>query len=439
MPITIIALNLKNTETNHTLRYSSVIIILLLVLLPFILIIRGCETNYSGLPPHIEQIESLIVLHDDKNLPYTYHFEREMVFEDSLLLDQINDLLVDDNNRVYIAGESWAKRQVHIFHANGSYSDSLGRLGDGFGEFQSIDRLQMLDDELYLFDDELNRISKYHLLEQAWTDTIGFDSSRLTFPDHLNPDNYQASPAAVFDDGSHFVALRQLRNPAYENEGQIRYFRAGKNGHIGPDQIFGIQDVRYLVGDYAGKPAPFTLTIPERPLFDMAGSNNLYFAHSNEFFIQVLNPEGEILKAYYYPFERQILDPDEVIHPRFSHNDQLLRIRESAVYPTRWPALYSMLVDDENRIWISTITHNRDILEWWVIDDESGMLLTRFTWPFNRPVYYVKNGSVYAIEENSMGFKVAVKYSLTEISNNENETEFISDSPPAESRLSGAN
>jgi hypothetical protein len=373
--------------------------------------LAGCwKGDSSGLPPHVQNTPNLTILSDSLAEPLRLHFVKERIYEDSLLLDQITALLVDDNGRVFIGGERWGKRQVHIFQSDGSYSDSLGSMGSGFGEFRSIDRIQLMDSDLFLFDETLNRVSRFYLESKSWADTTNFYSGRFGQLPHADADHYEAVPAAIFKDGTFLIAFKQKRNPAYEPNGVIRYYRTCSEERIHPGKFVELRDKHFLVGDYAGRPAPFTLKVPERPLFEVSGGGELYFAHTDEFFIRVMNRKGEILRAFYYPYERKPMNPNEVIHPRFSHNDQLLRIRKSAKYPETWPALYSIVTDDENRIWISTITDNRDELKWWVIDEHTGTLLTRFTWPFERPISYVKNGAVYSIEQNDMGFKQVVKY-----------------------------
>ncbi len=397
----------------------------LLLCFIFFQTIHGCtESDSPGIPAHVAAAENLVILSDDTAPLFRFRLEREHVFEDSLLLDEITTVLTDEQDRLFLAGKRWGKRQVHIFDPGGIYSDSLGNKGSGVGEFQSIDRMQILDVHLVILDETLSRITRFHIGTESWADTTSLktDFHLSAGPD---PERFSPVPAAVFDDGSSLLAFRQNRNPAYEPDGTVQFYKSDSDGNIHPEKLLELRDTFYLVGDYAGRPAPFTLEIPERPLFEKSVSGDLYFAHTDEFFIRMLNREGEMQAAFYYPYERRQLDPDEVIHPRFSHNDQLLRIRKSAQYPDTWPALYSMVPDDENRLWISAITDNRDELEWWVIDSRMGTVLTRFTWPFSRQIRHIRNGSVYTVENNSMGFNVVVKYNLAVESSEVSEEEII--------------
>ena len=71
-----------------------------------------------------------------------------------------------------------------------------------------------------------------------------------------------------------------------------------------------------------------------------------------------------------------------------------------------------MFLDDEQRLWVSSVTANRNIAEWFVIDDRSQSLVSRFNWPVDKPFSAVRNGYAYAIEKNSAGFKIVVRYKI---------------------------
>ncbi len=71
-----------------------------------------------------------------------------------------------------------------------------------------------------------------------------------------------------------------------------------------------------------------------------------------------------------------------------------------------------MLIDDQNRLWISTIVKDLDVYRWWVLE-ENGKLLARFTWPRNREIEVIKNGFVYAKEtEDETGLERVVRYRI---------------------------
>ncbi len=366
--------------------------------------------NPETMPSHILAIDSVIVIPDTLPETGSIKLTKELAFRDSLLLDQITALEVDSEDNLYIAGESWNRRQIHMYNSEGSYEDSLGSYGVDFGQFLEISRLQLRKNNLYVFDDQLNRITTLDIESGEAIDTVGLHLAGIHLPEDWS--GFHAAAVAIEEDGSFLVAFQQDRDPAYEPEGELLYYKVDESGEVLSDVILAQPDIKYLVGDYAGRPAPFTLPLPEKPLLTTSENGRIYSAYTDEFLIHVLDADGNNLHSYYNESERYELNPNEVIHPRFSHNDQLLRVRKSAVYPEKWPALYSLLTDDENRVWISTITDNRDVLKWWVIDDQSGTLTATFNLPFDQPIYLVKNGAVYTVEKKDTGFKKVVRYRI---------------------------
>jgi len=376
-----------------------------------VLLLYGCTPeDPDGLPAHLQAIDSLIVLQGEPFEVGTLNLQKETVFDDSLLLNKITAVSIDENSRVYVGGESWNRAKVFRFDGAGTLIDSLGSYGDGFGAFMEVSRLQLMNNRLFVFDDVLNRATAVQLETFEAADTAGFINFYEQLTD-MEPEGH-SSVKHIGKDGSYLVAYQHKRDPAYDHEGLISYYLADTAGNLLSNKIHEQSDIRYLVGDYAGRPAPFTLQFPEKPLLTVSEEGRIYSAFTDEFLIHVQGPDGTDLHSYYFPFERSILDPAEVIHPRYSHNKQLMMVRESADYPEQWPALYSMITDDEGKIWVSTIKEDRSLLEWWIIDDVTGQLVTRFNWPFDKPIAAIKNGSVYTIEKNSMGYEIVVRYKL---------------------------
>uniref|UniRef100_UPI0035663D94 hypothetical protein n=1 Tax=Rhodohalobacter sp. TaxID=1974210 RepID=UPI0035663D94 len=71
-----------------------------------------------------------------------------------------------------------------------------------------------------------------------------------------------------------------------------------------------------------------------------------------------------------------------------------------------------LVVDNENRIWVSTIVEDFDIYEWWVLEN-TGEVITKFDWPRDEPIEVIKNGYVYTRQiEEETGLQQVVKYRI---------------------------
>ena len=221
-------------------------------------------------------------------------------------------------------------------------------------------------------------------------------------------------PAGPIDSDRMLVMLTKERNPIYQPEFEFSYAFLDRTQ---PDTLriepfAEAKSRRYVVGDYAGRPVAFSLDINERPLIDFTPGGLIYEANSSEFQIRVFSNKGKLIRHYQFPYERQRLNPKEEVFPAYTYNRQLLMVRESAEYPEFWPALYHMFLDDQQRIWVSKVKPDREVSEWFVIDDKEAQIAARFEWPADKPIWDVKKGRAYTIESDSAGFKTVVSYDI---------------------------
>lgn len=360
------------------------------------------------MPKHVQELPNLTIFPENTASKRSISLSREMVFTDSLLLDEIPSVAVDDSGNVFFAGKSWERRVVHVFEPDGTYRRSIGNYGEGKGEFLEISGIQMRGNRLYVFDDVLQQATVFSGESGEFLEVFNLRPRRATPREELGEITWR--PIWARTDGTFLVQSKEEKNPAYYPDRLLNYFAINSDRKILSGKLLEQRDMQYLVGDYAGRPAPFTLDIPERSLLAISNKDELYSAWTGEFLIKVYDADGNYRRAYYSPFDRADLNPQEVIHPRYSHNLQLRRIRESTEYPEKWPALYSMLVDDKHRIWISTVNEDDERFGWWVID--SNTVFARFNWPRKKPVKLIKNGFVYTVESNSGGFKEVVRYRI---------------------------
>jgi hypothetical protein len=377
------------------------------MLLVFVLVIAGCGYgDESGIPAHVRSLDNLVIP-DPEETPYRVHFDREVVYSDSLLLDRITAVTTDEEQNLYTAGASWKRTEVFKFSNEGEFLRSIGSFGTDEGQFISIDAITVLDNTLYVFDRVPGRKTVIPLAseEKVSISEPGMD----TFSEWISGDSesMRSSPVWITGSGDIITEVRQVLNPAYFPERKLRYLRSSHDFQD-PVLLAELRDTLFLVGDYAGRPAPFTLRYPQHSLIAFFDDGSFATAWNDEFLVKVYDDEGSYKRAIYYDWQRAELDRESVIHPAFSHNDQLLRIRESAEYPAHWPAVISLLTDNENRIWIALKTDDDTRHEWWVVN--AGGLLARFQWPAGSAIRHIRNGSLYAVEDDNTGFKDVVRY-----------------------------
>ncbi|MFU8812565.1 MAG: hypothetical protein ACNA78_06325 [Balneolaceae bacterium] len=349
--------------------------------------------------------DSLIVL-DIQSPAFQLMATRDLTYRDSLFQDEITAAVVAPGGHLYQAGRAFDRHLIYRFNPRGVVTDSLTGAGDS--PFGLITHLRITGNRLYVAADE---IYTFTLTDNGPVPAQNPAFSAPT-PDSLRDEDarYAPVPITVTDRGSLFYKLQKERNPVYDLSGEVRFMLAEPNEAEPARELNRLPDVRHLVGDYAGRPAPFLLSVSERPLYSMAGNGFLVTAYSTDAVIQVTRPNGHKPRAYIADPERVPLHPDEVVFPSYLHNDQLHRVRTSATYPAHWPLLTGLLLDDEQRIWVTLFRGVDQPAEWWVIDDRSSRLLAVQPMPQSARLLHVNNSFFYTAEPNDAGFEEVVRY-----------------------------
>lgn len=377
----------------------------------FLILILSCKSDKKTLlPDHVRSLDHLTVLTEKTEPASEIKMVPEVIFYDSVFIESIAGTAVDDSGRLFVAAESRNLVQIHVFDPGGEFLTTLGKRGEKPGEFQDIRNLHIKPNELVVLDGTLNRSTFFSLDSLEVTNTQ--DITPVLSGKHQKLRGFDSIPYLLRENGNYLVKFVREDNFSTGIR-SIRHYRVNKRGEILSEEILKQRGKQYLVGDHAGKPASFTLDMPAQSLTAASVGNDLFSAWTEEFLVKQYDGEGNYLRAYYSPFKRRKLDPETDVYPEFRHNDQLLRIRKSAEYPEYWPALYSMITDDENHLWVSTIPGESKTLEWWILNygEPEEPLLAKFRWPVSRSIELINNGSVYVSDINpETGFRQIIKY-----------------------------
>lgn len=334
----------------------------------------------------------------------------EVEYHDSLYIEKIPGIEVDNDGGLFISAERYNVREIYFYSPEGELLDTLGAYGDAPGEFQSIENIQLKDSLLYVFDDQLGRVTLFNTPGHSYQQHFDLQPAP---PDSLEDiAGLEFIPVQLWNDGTFLGKFIDTRNPAFYPDRKQYYFIITENGDLNSKPIFELKGINYLIGDHAGRPAAFMLPYSEKSLVTQARDSTIFTAWTEDFSIDRRNLRGEIEKTYLHSYERAELDYQTMIDEEFSHNRQLKLTKESARYPYEWPALHSMIFDDENRLWIAAIPEDKSVFEWWVMDISDGgqLLESGFSWPRKSIFIKAVNGNVYAVESDDAGFKKVVRY-----------------------------
>ena len=371
------------------------------------------------IPERAQKLDNLTVYSVEADPAGEIQFVREQTFgsTNGVMIGRLGSVTVDKAGRVLIADLD--QQIINVFESDGQYFTQFGGEGRGPGEFLAGPNLEIVSNRLYAYDYMQLRVSVFSPV-----------SLSLSYTLNLNPRNKNSIEALtghhmswiLFRNDDTFLAC--FSQPLYtdpgkpeynlEDEKYIRCYLMNVEGRITDDKILKVRDTRYLTG--AVKRGDFSIGVfrhfASRPLLTLSEEDQIYSAWSEDFLIKMYDSKGKYLRAWYYPYQNVRLTRENAILKANSEYSKNVITRNLDALPETWPALNSMQIDDDNRLWVSTIVEDFDIYEWWVLE-ETGELITRFEWPRDEPIEVVKNGYMYTREtDEETGLQQVVKYRI---------------------------
>jgi len=378
------------------MKYFSIVILLIVLGI-------GCgQTDSEDVPEHLSEIENLIIYSSDVNLQKDIQFTRTQVFEESddLTFGRISSIAVDGAERVYISDSAQGHAAIHVFETDGSYLTSLGDFGEGPGEFRSIINPQIIEDKLYALDGRQLKINVYSLQTLSYSNSIQLDPVNWSHIEDING----AFPSDFIVLDSNRILITFLRLEAGKDL-LFRYMMNSSGEIISNKIVEQVSAEHFVLPDNSG-----IMLSPFSPKGFMVISNNetLHTIWTEEILFKEYTLNGEYKRSFYHPFTNKELDRGEVLN----HNDSdeyKAAVRNTGT-PETWPAVRSVVTDELNNFWISTIIDDENEHQWWILNSE-GEIISRFNWPKNSEIRNVKNESIYTLEtEPDTGIQQVVKY-----------------------------
>ncbi|MEX0660931.1 MAG: 6-bladed beta-propeller [Balneolaceae bacterium] len=378
------------------------------------LFLTGCVESRNGvdIPEHIQNLDGLTV-YDRGEEPVTeIDFQKEQVFGD---LDDVHignlwAFDVDKSGRVYIADVQ--EMDIKVYDSEGKFLSTLGREGSGPGEFRELSNIQIMDNLLFVFDRNQQRILKYDTESRQFVNDIGIAGNRSEYEEvqdaHLNN-------IFIRDNFSFLMEFSKSRMPENANTwdhfpGSRMYYLLDTDGNISSVKLLETKSTYQVLVPMAGRSIGTPVDFFGNTLIQLSGENKILIAWSEEFLVKKYSSSGEYMSAFYRPLEREEFTPEHSFEG--ADEDFIEEAARSIDFPKTWPALNDLLVDDENRLWVSTIVEDFDVYEWWVLKS-SGEVIAKFEWPRDKPIRKVKNGYAYTLEtEEETGLQTVVRYSI---------------------------
>lgn len=379
------------------------------------------QESSSSQPDYSGEIDNLTLISpEDGAVPDSVRLTRETVFESNgevYIEGRISNFSVDDLGRVYIAATQMGRLGIYVFEPDGEFITRMAPYGRGPGEYESIRSIDVHNNQLYLLDARLQKYGVFELNGFTHVKDQVITRNRLTKRDSL-ANVLHLYDLVVTDDDSFILKLRMLpRSRRYPDQPEV-YYAMDRTGAILPGEILKQKGLTYYFPKQ-GIATPYLMPFSLSSLVSVTNDGRFYTARTSDFLIKEYDQTGTYQRAMLYPFDKAALSLEDI-----SLEKSQLRMLDQYELPGTWPALHTMELDDEGRLWVATITESDSTFQWHVID-ETGTRLARFILPGNRasrsaftkPLVMIKNGHFYHKERDAeTGLERIVKYRVRFVS-----------------------
>jgi hypothetical protein len=386
----------------------------------------GCSSESNQLPDvpdNIASLKNLVVHHntDDSDL---ITLDKEMTFAEADEVPWgriIKELTVDKSGRVFIA--DMASNKIHVYEADGTYKVSLGSNGRGPGEFNTIWSLKTDDEYLHVFDRQHSKISLFDLesLNHVRDINLAMIQEENRQPNWMSKKKtkgffYRITNFELYSEDQYLLIFSPIQ-PAETNAGQtieISLFNWTDEEFTEHNLYsFKSEGTALYLDESDGGGVLSDVIFNPRAQIEYASEKMIYGSGEMMLF-KVYDDLGMYRAAFYYPFENARINNQDLLAQYINPDENFKKILQKYA-PETWPAYDNIVVDDQNRLWISTIINNYEIREWWVVDlNNDGRLIGKFKIPRSKNIVLVKNGSIFTIEQDiESGMREIAEYSFS--------------------------
>lgn len=389
---------------------------LLLSILLCLFLVQCSNSSTSEKAEHIQELDNLTVYPADSEPTYEVTLVQEQSFgggEDpgEPYLGVITGCVVDDNDRIIIKGINIGSTyKLLSFNSDGTFHTQIGRPGKGPGEFENVSNLQIKSGRIFLYDLSTERLSVFN------TDDYSFEGT--TVPKEWSVMDHEAVRRVEFSDfraraDGNFLSVFKPLPDASGRPADMKIFLIDQKGNaLEPDPQITLPSPYYITGDNPDNsmiPMSSSFRIPLPFLgtsrFALTNDDELYTARTDKFLIKKYDSEGTYQSAFYYPVTGPPFDMESFIDREAGPSQQAFKnaLKEVDIeIPESFSVIRDLIVDDENRIWVTVAVEYRGKSELWMLG-ESGELLAKVTPPGGQWICDIHNGYLYTYYRDKQG------------------------------------
>jgi len=321
-------------------------------------------------------------------------------------------VVTDENENVYIC--DYKANNIKKFDKNGEFIKTIGRKGQGPGEFNMPFNIAVMSDKLFVYDMGNFRLCALKL-DGEFIKSAGFQM------DQGRPQLMRASP-----DGNLMIGLEKtnFRETDKPQDYLINAYSAElkSSGSVYSQQIWHNKYLRHE-GRLTNVIQPFAPLV----YWDVTPDGKIVIGKSDKYEIHIYTKDGEKTHTFVHTYKPvKVTDKDKDIffgNVAYSSGGGVTKgapdhIKKNTEFPKYKPAFRQILVDSEGNVLVCTYREERDEdLKYFDAFDPQGDFLgsvrinSDIPFPFRAKI---KNHSFWWIQSDEDGINKVVKYRITE-------------------------
>lgn len=319
---------------------------------------------------------------------------REAVSEPDLYLTSVYDVDADSRGRVFLV--DWPAGGITVLTPDLAYLQTVGREGEGPGEFIAKEVQILPGDTLLVYDSALGRMTLFDPDNLEVVATRPPPNRERDVADHLwkirEPGRYFALDRAPYTAGEGEAA----------DQGRTQVILAfDESAETIADTLAIIADSERLVMRGEGY-----LSVGEHPFgresFVRAlGGNRIAHANSGALDVTVLDFGGARAHAFSYPTTPIPVTAEELRTASEDMPEPMADMLRSGA-PYTWPALVGLVTDDEERIWAGIRAPGETAMWEWAAFAPDGTHMGSILLPAEHLLQHVRDGRIYVLSHDEL-------------------------------------
>jgi hypothetical protein len=296
------------------------------------------------------------------------------------VFEAIRTIRTDDDGNIYVLDGKAAT--IKVFDKNGKYIKSIGRRGEGPGEFQSPGGMRIISGKEIIVS-SIGRLSFFTL--------------RGDFLRQITQMLWDPNPTA--DSKGNIIAITMSPGEKFVEE--IKKF----NPNLEP--MFTITRIEREPPLPQKKRNVFQTSI----FYAVLKDDSIVWGLNNQYQLMIVDKDGKLSRKIFKDYDPIKITEDH--KQKFFEERRVLSTEEKERYefPENYPAFYYISTDDEGRIFVWTYERDRDYSRYYDVFDLEGRYIAKITLK-NNPLFWKKK-KMYCVKEDMEGFHQVKRYKVT--------------------------